>query len=111
MRALWVPVRYPEFYLRRISYRRLSGYKNNWINGIDYIGEDLNNMIENRVLPWVQDNESASVWNNWQVSLRDFVILNPDGEYYYKINLTEFNLSIDANYENIKQLLLDARSD
>ena len=30
MRALWVPVRYPEFYLRRISYRRLSGYKNNW---------------------------------------------------------------------------------
>ena len=68
-------------------------------------------MIENRVLPWVQDNESASVWNNWQVSLRDFVILNPDREYYYKINLTEFNLSIDANYENIKQLLLDARSD
>ena len=75
------------------------------------MGEDLNNMIENRVLPWVQDNENASVWNNWQVSLRDFVILNPDGEYFYKINLTEVDPSVDANYENIKQLLLDARSD
>ena len=56
------------------------------INGIDYMGEDLNNMIENRVLPWVQDNKNASVWNNWQVSLRDFIILNPNGEYYDKIN-------------------------
>ena len=42
------------------------------------MGEDLNNMIENRVLPWVQDNESASVWNNCQVSIRDFVIINHD---------------------------------
>ena len=60
------------------------------INGIDYMGEDLNNMIENRVLPWVQDNKNASVWNNWQVSLRDFIILNPNGEYYDKINSVSY---------------------
>ena len=79
------------------------------INGIDYIGEDLNNMIENRVLPWVQDNKNASVWNNWQVSLRDFIILNPNGEYYDKINLTEVAPSVNENYDNIKQLLIEAR--
>ena len=79
------------------------------INGIDYMGEDLNNMIENRVLPWVQDNKNASVWNNWQVSLRDFVILNPNGEYYDNINLTEVDPSVTENYENIKQLLIEAR--
>ena len=79
------------------------------INGIDYMGEDLNNMIENRVLPWVQDNKNASVWNNWQVSLRDFVILNPNGEYHDKINLTEVDPSVTENYENIKQLLIEAR--
>ena len=79
------------------------------INGIDYMGEDLNNMIENRVLPWVQDNKNASVWNNWQVSLRDFIILNPNGEYYDKINLTEVDPSVNENYENIKQLLVKAR--
>ncbi len=79
------------------------------INGIDYMGEDLNNMIENRVLPWVQDNKNASVWNNWQVSLRDFIILNPNGEYYDKINLTEVDPNVNENYENIKQLLIEAR--
>ena len=79
------------------------------INGIDYMGEDLNNMIENRVLPWVQDNKNASVWNNWQVSLRDFVILNPNGEYNDKINLTDVDPSVNENYENIKQLLIEAR--
>jgi|TARA_B100001964_G_C13924347_1_gene461616 hypothetical protein len=67
-------------------------------------------MIEDRVLPWVQDKIESDVWNNWDISLRDFVILDANGNFFYIVNLTDFDPSIESNYNNLKQLLIDARN-
>jgi hypothetical protein len=80
------------------------------INGLDYIEGELSGIIQNRVLPWAQDNEDSHVWETWKIILRDFIILDINGDYFYKINLTNVDPSIESNYENLKQLLLDARS-
>ena len=80
------------------------------INGLDYIEGELSGMIQNRVLPWAQDNEDSHVWETWKIILRDFIILDINGDFFYKINLTNVDPSIESNYENLKQLLLDARS-
>ena len=77
---------------------------------MDYIEGELSGMIQNRVLPWAQDNEDSHVWETWKIILRDFIILDINGDYFYKINLTNVDPSIESNYENLKQLLLDARS-
>ena len=80
------------------------------INGIDFIDSDLSGMIEDRVLPWVQDKIESDVWNYWDISLRDFVILDANGDFFYIVNLTDFDPSIESNYNNLKQLLIDARN-
>ena len=80
------------------------------INGLDYIEGEISGMIQNRVLPWAQDNEDSHVWDTWNITLRDFIVLDINGEFFYKINLTNVDPSIESNYENLKQLLLDARS-
>ena len=67
-------------------------------------------MIEDRVLPWVQDKIESDVWNYWDISLRDFVILDANGDFFYIVNLTDFDPSIESNYNNLKQLLIDARN-
>tara|TARA_B100001750_G_C15093581_1_gene391855 strand:+ start:400 stop:606 length:207 start_codon:yes stop_codon:yes gene_type:complete len=67
-------------------------------------------MIEDRVLPWVQDKIESDVWNNWDISLRDFVILDANGDFFYIVNLTDFDPSNESNYNNLKQLLIDARN-
>ena len=77
---------------------------------MDYIEGELSGMIQNRVLPWAQDNEDSHVWETWKIILRDFIILDINGDFFYKINLTNVDPSIESNYENLKQLLLDARS-
>jgi len=80
------------------------------INGLDYIEGELSGMIQDRVLPWAQDNEDSHVWETWKIILRDFIVLDINGDFFYKINLTNVDPSIESNYENLKQLLLDARS-
>ena len=77
---------------------------------MDYIEGELSGIIQNRVLPWAQDNEDSHVWETWKIILRDFIILDINGDFFYKINLTNVDPSIESNYENLKQLLLDARS-
>ena len=77
---------------------------------MDYIEGEISGMIQNRVLPWAQDNEDSHVWETWKIILRDFIILDINGDFFYKINLTNVDPSIESNYENLKQLLLDARS-
>ena len=77
---------------------------------MDYVEGDLSGMIQDRILPWAQDNEDTHVWDTWEIILRDFIVLDINGDFFYKINLTDVDPSIESNYENLKQLLLDARS-
>ena len=53
---------------------------------MDYIEGEISGMIQNRVLPWAQDNEDSHVWDTWNITLRDFIVLDINGDFFYKIN-------------------------
>ncbi|SVD22835.1 uncharacterized protein METZ01_LOCUS375689 [marine metagenome] len=60
----------------------------------------------------VPDESYGDVWESWDISLRDLVFIDRDGNYISRINLTSFNPDPTAlgectdNYETIKQLIL-----
>ena len=73
-----------------------------------------------RTLPWTQDldadeNETGDIWESWDVTLRDLVFLDRQGNYVTRINLTSYNpdpigmRECTDNYATIKQLILDLR--
>ncbi len=62
-------------------------------------------------LPWLQDTEAADVWSSWAVTYRDVVILGPDNERLGVFNLTEHDLSKQANHDALKALLRQAAQD
>ncbi len=56
--------------------------------------ESTDQITSNNDLPWLKDNSSefGQVWSNWNVSNRDLIFFNKQGEYKYKLNLTsQFN--------------------
>ena len=57
-------------------------------------------IIQNRVLPYVKDNSSQNVWENWNPNDRDLFFLDKDGYYHTKINL---NLGFPEN--DIRQII------
>ena len=87
---------------------------------------------EERVVPWVQDLDDddndeiwddedndllpdttyGDVWESWEITLRDMVVLDRNGNYITRLNLTSFNPDPSAlgectdNYDTIKQLIL-----
>jgi len=59
------------------------------IIGIGQSGDtDIAPMIEDQILPWVIDNSSDNIWNNWDITNRDLVFLDKNGDYVLKINLS-----------------------
>ena len=116
------------------------------VNGFQYINDSVNCMICDdtcesstcddgpRILPWTQDNddgvncqndnlglceagdEDGDVWDLWDISLRDFVILDRHGVEFARVNLTYNNPDPDdlgecsGNYQQIKDLILAARN-
>ena len=58
------------------------------------------------------DEPYGDVWESWEISLRDLVVLNRDGNYITRLNLTAFNPDPTAlgectgNYNTIKQLII-----
>ena len=57
------------------------------INGYQYLDNDYEEMINERVLPWAQDYPEVNVWGQWNVILRDLFILDRDGVLITKIML------------------------
>ena len=116
------------------------------INGFQYISDSIDCMICNdeclsstcssgpRILPWAQDyddgincsndnsdlcegsDESGDLWDLWDITLRDFVILDKNGIEFARINLTYNNPDptelgeCSGNYQKIKDLILAARN-
>ena len=116
------------------------------INGYQYINDSVSCMICDsecqsstcvtgpRILPWTQDyddglncndennnlctagDNNGDVWDLWDVSLRDFIILDRYGVEFARINLTYNNPDptelgeCSGNYQKIKDLILAARS-
>jgi hypothetical protein len=76
------------------------------------------NCSEPRILPWTQDidddgNGDGDVWTEWDIALRDFVIVGRDGVELARINLTYYNpdptSACGEHYETIKNLILSFR--
>jgi len=116
------------------------------VNGFQYINDSIDCMICNndctsstcssgpRILPWTQDlddglncqddnmdnciagDENGDVWDSWNISLRDFIILDSNGIEFARINLTYNNPDptelgeCSDNYQKIKDLILAARN-
>jgi len=97
------------------------------VNGFQYIDDSYSCMIcdeecttcsEPRILPWTQDIDenddgNGDVWNEWNVTLRDFVIVGRNGVVLARINLTannpDPNSTCGENFETIKNLILSFR--
>ena len=58
------------------------------------------------------DEPYGDVWESWEISLRDLVFLDRDGNYITRLNLTSFNPDPTAlgectrNYDTIKNLII-----
>jgi hypothetical protein len=84
--------------------------------GINQAGYESTNaqITTGRMLPWLQDVDAdqdglSDVWaEQWQVTYRDVVILNGEGEKVDLYNLTTYDLSKPENYSTLKQKLIDA---
>ncbi len=59
-------------------------------------------------LPLLQDTESEGVWDSWDVTFRDVVVLDGEGRVHGVVNLTTHPLSEDANYAMLKALIIEA---
>ena len=112
------------------------------INGYDYINDsyscmicdqpdDCSNCDDIHTIPWAQDlddgincqnenvdlcepsDDDGDVWDLWNISLRDFIILDRDGKLITRINLTytnpDPNSTCGENYQTIKDIILNAR--
>jgi len=83
------------------------------INGPMYIDDNYQNMINGRILPWVQDTEESNIWYDWDVTLRDLFILDRNGNFVTKINLTTYNPDPNTpcatNYDALYELLISLR--
>ena len=78
------------------------------ILGINEIGEESGNdgMCEGREIPWLQETQEHPCWGPWGVTYRDVVICDPDNERAAVYNVTVHNLSVGANYDSLKSLIM-----
>jgi len=59
-------------------------------------------------LPWLQDTTQDAVWARWDVTYRDVRILDSQSRLRAVFNLTQFDLSVPANYATLRQVFLAA---
>lgn len=90
--------------------------------GIEIIGINLadresgnDSMTDGRDLPWLQDvdaddNGESDVWESWDAQLRDVIILDASNQAVESYNLTLNDLGVDANYNTLRDLLVEAAS-
>ena len=74
------------------------------INEIGFSGTSL--MAALGDIPILQDTSEFFVWESWDVTFRDVVILDRANQKVGEFNLTTDSLSNPANYEALKALLI-----
>ena len=79
------------------------------IVGVNEAGYESGNasITLGRDLPWLQDTTTVNAWGLWQVNYRDVVIVDPNNVYVDTFNLTTNPISDPAQYDTLKQLLID----
>ena len=66
-----------------------------------------------RDIPYLQDDDTdgdslSDAWTSWEVEWRDVVVVDAEGEVVSVYNLTVNNLAVEENYDELKQILIDA---
>lgn len=86
--------------------------------GINEVGFGSGNVTDLVDLPWMQDDYVVSSGNDtnaplqtvqaaWGAQYRDVIILGENNEFVTAFNLTTYDLNTAANYDALKQLLID----
>ena len=85
------------------------------ILGINDWGLEAGNVsvTEGRDIPWLQDVDGdddgvADIWEQWDVTFRDVVILDANSEKVEAYNLTVHDLSDPENYDTLRQMFIHA---
>ncbi|MAA78268.1 MAG: hypothetical protein CL916_03335 [Deltaproteobacteria bacterium] len=74
-----------------------------YILGINQVGFEIANeqVTEERNIPWLQDQESVLMWDEWEVQYRDVLIFDESLTIRTVINLSQFDLRDENNYSSM----------
>ena len=77
------------------------------IVGVNEIGQESGNPLIAPLceLPWLQDTEAQRVWERWEPSYRDVIVLDEENERVAVFNVTTYDLGTPANFDSLKTLL------
>jgi len=80
------------------------------IMGVNAIGHESQNAAacNGRDIPWLQETVADPAWSKWGAEYRDVVILDEANVRTEVYNLTEHDLNLTANYEELKAKLIAA---
>lgn len=81
--------------------------------GKDQYNSDLSGMINGRVIPWVEDEESGGypVWSDYDAVQRSTYFLDRNGDLIYQFNITTLDPNEPDDYLYLINLILDYRAE
>ena len=81
--------------------------------GKDIYIDDLDGMVNGRILPWVEDVQADGfpVWTDYGAVQRSTYFLNRDGELIYQFNITSLDPTDPEDYEYLVNLILNYRAE
>ena len=79
------------------------------IIGVNEVGFESGNdtFTAGRDIPWLQETSDALIWDTWNITSRDVVVLDESLEVVAIFNVTTNGLADPANYDALKTILLD----
>lgn len=60
-----------------------------------------------RDIPLLQEQSGDAIWDDWEVTYRDVIIVDAAGNVAGIYNLTQNSLGNASNYDTLKQMLID----
>ena len=83
------------------------------ILGVNEIGHESGNtsICTGRDIPWLQETALDPVWTDWAVTYRDVIVLDEANISYGVHNVSTLPISDPTNYDDLKQMFIDAATD
>ena len=81
--------------------------------GKDEYNSSLDGMIDQNILPWVEDREEEGypVWEDYEAVQRSTYFLNRQGDLIYQFNITTLNPEDPEDYSYLINLILVRNND
>ena len=89
-----------------------AGYEDIHLLGVNEVGHEgaVALMSESGDIPLLQDTILVDAWGLWNVTYRDVIIRDKNGDVVATFNLTGQSLGLSENYDALKALLIGALS-